>query len=33
MYQRGYRMDIIDEQQKPKVTQIENEFKQFAVTN
>ncbi|MCG1191763.1 hypothetical protein K4O95_09620 [Staphylococcus epidermidis] len=30
MYQRGYRMDIIDEQQKPKVTQIENEFKQFA---
>ncbi|EZI36595.1 hypothetical protein ACUXHI_002543 [Staphylococcus haemolyticus] len=30
MYQRGYRLDAIDEKQKPKVTQIENEFKQFA---
>ena len=30
MYQRGYRLDAIDEKQKPKVIEIENEFKKFA---
>ena len=33
MYQRGYRMDIIDEQQKPKVTQIENEFNKLRIAD
>lgn len=30
MYQRGYRLDAIDEKQKPKVIEIENEFKKYA---
>ncbi|MEB6230016.1 hypothetical protein [Staphylococcus xylosus] len=30
MYQRGYRLDAIDDKQKPKLIQIENEFKQYA---
>ncbi|PTI42349.1 hypothetical protein BU056_01385 [Staphylococcus succinus] len=30
MYQRGYRLDAIDDKQKPKIIQIGNEFKQYA---
>ncbi|MBF2233404.1 hypothetical protein H3965_10330 [Staphylococcus epidermidis] len=30
LYKKGYRLEAIDEQQKPKVTEIENKFKQFA---
>lgn len=30
LYFRRYRLDAIDEQQKPKVTELENKFKQFA---
>ncbi|MEJ7269605.1 hypothetical protein WL386_12395, partial [Staphylococcus epidermidis] len=29
-YKQGYRLEAIDEQQKPKVTELENKFKQFA---
>ena len=30
LYKQGYRLEAIDEQQKPKVTELENKFKQFA---
>ncbi|HHW6833447.1 TPA: hypothetical protein ACU2WG_002277 [Staphylococcus aureus] len=32
MFLKGYRLDAIDEQQKPKIQELENEFKTYAQT-
>ncbi|WP_369040986.1 hypothetical protein [Staphylococcus chromogenes] len=32
MFLKGYRLDAIDEQQKPKIQELENEFKAYAQT-
>ncbi|WP_194752175.1 hypothetical protein [Staphylococcus chromogenes] len=32
MFLKGYRIDAIDEQQKPKIQELENEFKTYAQT-
>lgn len=32
MFLKGYRLDAIDEQQKPKLQELENEFKNYAQT-
>lgn len=32
MFLKGYRLDAIDEQQKPKIQELENEFKAYAHT-
>ncbi|UXR70647.1 hypothetical protein MUA26_10655 [Staphylococcus sp. IVB6246] len=32
MFLKGYRIDAIDEQQKPKIKELENEFKTYAQT-